>query len=490
MGNSNFSDPSKRLLPLSAIAPSASGQIRDISTNYWFGPLQPVTTSAPPDYRPRQWAYQPGANLIWQPKGDDPLDFWTLRNLANSWDLLAAVITTQVQKLARVKWEIRGKAKAGETGKDARQRNLGDPVVRQLRDFWDYPDGIHHFEDWISMWIRDCIEIDAVALYAARDKSGKVHSIHPIDGATVNRLITDQGFTPPAPSPAYQQVVYGTPVWDFTINDLLYAMMNERTYGRYGWSCVEQIINYVSFGIRRLQWQISEYTSGSVPEALVFLPSDLPVDRVAEVQSWFDSILAGDLDQRRRIRFLPGYGTGDDAKPNIIFPKEPLLKDELDTWLAQIVCFTIGVSAQPFLKMINRASAEQAQEISEEEGTAPYIAYIARVLNKLLQVYMGFADYEFVQQEHRELDVLKQAQADNIIVGKINTINEIRERRGEDPRPEPEANQLGEFTAQGFVPLGALSSTPDNQSQTPKDGATAVKNTDQKKTSKLLRMSY
>ena len=736
-GKSDFTDPSKRILPITALAPMGSQQIRDLSPSFWFGPLQPVRTSAPSSYRPRQYAYPPGANIIWQPKGEDPISYEVLRGLADSWDLLRIIITTQLDRICSCEWEIRAKQKAGESNEDRKKRNLEDSDVQALLTFFKKPDGFHPWKTWLRMWMEDCIVLDAVALYLARDTKGKVATIHPLDGATINRLLTDQGITPPPPSAAYQQVVYGcymegtevltrngwkifddvhvgdqiatrnpktkvfewqaatakqhyhhdgdiyrfrsevmdlgvtpdhrmvirrlphslggnqyrsgeavvtardlsehrtlgssipvtsnwkgtpvqpkrfpefgrdlhfrrleldariqesrdsgmsandiahnynlgiasvyralslyrsrarkrepreglpmhicaddwcalmglwlsegscngttvqiaqcpnstrfdeirsvltrimgrvpnhaanafhicnkpladylrqfghshekyipdeilnapprqleifwhhywlgdgvydrpqicttskrmadqlqevaqklgswtiirerqpkdhvfagrvikaenchpvytvyrrktvgyhnsykidkehysgyvdcvtvpngviyvrrngkpiwcgnSPCWDFTTDDMLFAMRNERTNRRYGYGPVEQIIRTVCFGIRRQSWQIAEYTEGNVPEALVFLPSDLPIDRVKEVQDWFDSMLSGELGQRRRVRFLPGYGTGNEAKPNIIFPKEPLLKDELDVWLAQIACMCIGI---------------------------------------------------------------------------------------------------------------------------------------------------
>lgn len=468
---SDFTNSTKqRILPASALAPMSSTTIRDLSSDYWFGPLQPIQPVAPDSYRPRQWGYQPGANIIWQPKGDSPITYETLRALADQWDLLRIIIETQKDRVCQTKFEVRAKPKPGESNKDRKQRNLQDPNVKALNEFFAYPDGFHPFADWLRMWLEDMLVIDAVALYMARDKSKKVATINPLAGDTINRMLTDQGITPPPPSVAYQQVVYGQPVWDFTTDDLLYSMRNERTNRRYGFSPVEQILITISIALRRQQFQLNYYTDGNIPEALCFLPPDMPIDRVKEVQEWFDSILAGDLQNRRRMRFLPGYGAEGQAKPSVIFPKEPLLKDEMDEWLARVACFCIGVSPQPFLKMMNRATAQQAQETSEEEGREPYVAAVLNVLNNIIQNKMGFVEYEFVRPETRELDVLKQAQADGIIVGKIKTINEGREDRGLDPRQEPEADMLGVFTQQGFVPLGVMANQPNGDDDNSPDG--------------------
>lgn len=470
-------------LPISAISPTGgTGNIRDISSDYWFGPLQPINPVAPSTYRPRQYGYAPGSNLIWQPRGENgTVSAETLVALSKSWDLLRIVIETQLDRLCSRKFEVRAKkSEKDKSNKDYKQRNLADPSVKALNNFLAYPDGHHPFATWLRMWLEDMIVLDAASLYLERDEKGRIASVHPIFGGTINRMLTDQGITPPAPYVAYQQVVYGSPACDFTTDDLIYFMRNEKTYQRYGFSPVEQILLTISIAIRRQTFQLDYYTAGNIPEGLCFLPDSVTINQVKEIQDWFDSIMAGDLARRRRIQFMPGYGDG--GKPNVVFPKEPLLKDEMDEWLARVACYSVGVSAQPFLKMMNRASAEQAQETSEIEGQEPWLQSIEAVLN-LIIYKMGFVDYEVVRQQAVELDVLKAAQSDNIIVGKIETTNEVRERRGLDPRPEKEADQLGVFSPQnGFIPLAAdavverqkkLGTDPESTAKRAKDAAAA-----------------
>jgi portal protein len=467
-GASNFSNDSKqRILPMSAIAPMGSQSIRDVGTGWFFSALEPVRVVAPGTFRPRQYGFQPGANLTWTPRGDDGsfMPFDILRTFADSWDLLRIIIEAQKDRICTQEFDLRPKAKPNESNKDRKQRAMEDPVLQKLKVWWEKPDGFHKFKVWLRMLLEDMIVIDAATVWLARDKAtgkplenfGSIATAHPIDGATINRLLTDQGMTPPPPSPAYQQVLYGMPVWDFTTDDLIYVMRNERTNKRYGFGPVEQILNIVNFGIRRQSWQTAEYTSGNIPEALLFAPGDITTKQLRELQGYIDSTLAGQLGQRRRLTILPGYGTADSVKSNIVFPKEPLLKDELDEWLAKVACFCIGISAQPFLKMMNRASAEQAQETSEAENLKPWLDTIIDILNDV-NARMGFADdYEWVSKQAAELDVLKRAQADNLLTGKVLTINEVREDRGEDPRKEPEADMLGMFSPMnGFIPLGTV----------------------------------
>ena len=455
----------QRLLPIASVLSPGAGQteIRDISSEYWFGPLQPVHPTAPSSYRPRQYAYDPGSNIIWQPKADSPITFATLRALADSWDLLRLVIETRKDQLCRLKGEIRVRREPGEKNSDQKQRNLKDPTVQELNRFLQSPDGFHPFHKWLRLWLEDMLVIDAVSLYLERDKQGRIARVIPIAGDTVNRMLTDQGITPPPPSIAYQQVVYGTPVCNFTTDDLIYSMRNERTFKRYGYSRVEQILITISIGLRRQEFQLQYYTSSNVPEAMAFLPNEWPIEKVKEIQMWFDSILAGDLAQRRRLLFMPGLGSGDKAGPSVVFTKEKLLQDSMDEWLARLVCFNFGISPQALQKMMNRASAQQASDDAAEEGLEPDKREVESVMNQVVHA-LGYSDrYEWVWQDSRETDILKQAQADKIYVSSgVNTINEIREAKGDDPRDEANADRLGILTQQGFIPIDPKPGEPGN----------------------------
>lgn len=471
---SDFSGNKTRLL--------SPGGARNLSSAYWFGPLTPVLPSAPKGTGPRQWGYTPGANLLFTPKGEDsPISFAILRLLADSWDLLRIAIEMKKGQLASTKFELKLKQEPGETTKDYKKRGSGDKVLLDLRRFFEKPDGIHKWRGWLNMITEDMLVIDAVAVWMARDKGGRVAAAVPLAGDNINRMLTEAGTIPQAGDPnpiAYQQVLYGTIACEFSdgypatnpnggqvMQDLIYGMMCERTNKRYGFSPVERILTTINFGIRRQEWQISEYTSGNIPEAMVFLPSDMPPARISEVQDMFDLMLSGDLEKRRRVRFLPGYGV--DGKANVVFPKEALLKDELDVWLAQLVCANLGLSFQSFAKMMNRASAEEGNDAAQQEGLKPHQDYVCEICNEIID-RMGLAEnYEMGVQQHRDVDPLKAAQADKMITGIIVTINESRETRGLDPDPNPLADQLGVFTPTGFVPLGQQAQQPGPDDEKP-----------------------
>jgi Zeta toxin/Phage portal protein len=439
------------------------GQIRDVSSNYWFSPLQPVKPTAPADLRIRQYQYQPGANIIWTPGAEDTFGtgFWILREVAESWDMLRIVIETVKDRLCAQKGDFRLIPAVGENKKDLKARSDKDKRLPALQNFFKYPDGFHTWEEWLRMWLEDVLVLDAGVVYLERDKKGRIASLPIIDGATINRMLTDQGFTPQAPDVGYQQVLWGLPAKDLTTDDIIYTMRNQRTWKRYGFSPVEQMLVTISIGLRKQDFDLKFYTAGNIPEALCFLPPEMPIDKVTEVQSWYDSILSGDLGNRRRLTFLPGYGSPKDQafRPNIVFTKntEAMMKTPWDEWQLRIICNGLGVSPTLMLAQVNRATAQQNAEQAEEEGLEPKMRTIEAMVNRVVQLYFGFDDIEFRYDARRDMDPEKQMTVDTgYLKVAVKSLNESRDDLGLDPYDKtlyPEADEPLVFTQNGPVTL-------------------------------------
>lgn len=434
-----------------------TARIADIRSGNYFSPLQPLDQMSPKDTKPRQFGLVPGYNLIWQPKADEMFGFWVIREFAERCDLFRLVLDTLEDRICSQKWEIKLIPESGEPQKHLDERQANDPRIKAVTALFRKPDGVLPFSKWLRAWFEDSIVIDAAAIYKERDWKGRIASFRVLDGASINRRVTEQAFTPPPPSTAYQQILYGI-IWaNFTTNDLTYVMRSPRSWKIYGFGQVEKCLTHVGIALRRQEFLNDYYISGNMPEAMCFLPADVPIDRVKEFQDWFDTILAGDLSNRRRLRFLPGFGKmGEKVSPNVVFPKEVLLKDPLDEWLFQMFCYNLGLPPNAMLRVVNRATAQQNVESSEEEGLEPKKLEIKEVIDDLIQSDGGlqYQDIEFIWSESREMDKLKQAQTDEIYVNTgVLSRNRVRKNLGEDPDPSPEADKLTVTTAQGIIPI-------------------------------------
>lgn len=432
----------------------------------WFGPLNPMRPIAPPEVAGRRYDYAPGYNLVTQPRSYEVIGFPVMRALAESFDVLRIVIETRKDQLCKMRWKIAvkedevpdGGAKKG--GKKGKATTDQQSRIDEIEAFLARPDGIHRWRPWLRSLLEDVFVIDAPALYMQRNRGGRLIALKQIDGASVKVLIDDWGRTPmpywqggkliiPA---AYQQVLKGFPAVNYSVKDVLYRPYNNRVHKAYGYSPVEQIIITVNIALRRQMFQLAYYTEGNIPEALIGTPDTWTPEQVMAFQTYWDTLLTGNLAQRRHAKFVPG-----GVAKTFIATKEPDLKNPLDEWLARVVCFAFSISPQPFVQQMNRATAGTAQETAKEEGIEPLKEYIKEMIDDVIVEMDGpDSDLEFVWDEEIEVDQLAQT---NIITARsdsgVITINQARADLGLEADPNPAADMLMVKTATGLVPIDA-----------------------------------
>lgn len=428
---------------------AARGWIQTIASDYWFTPGQPVAPQAPPTTEPRALDYPVGINIMYVPRSEEDTTFQQLRNFSELWDLLRLVIETRKDQISVAEYQIRPVQDFGESDKDYKKRAKDDPKIGEIRQKLQRPDGELTFSAWLRKACEDILVIDALAVLPSKD------GLELIDGATIKRLIDNKGRTVrPDDGAAYQQIVKGVPALnlksgpggDAAMAELYYFRRNVRTHKLYGYSPVEQIIWTINFACRRALYKMAWYTEGNIPEAFIQVPAEWGLDQVRTFSEWFNSLLAGQVDVRRKAFFLPGVS----GKDSVIFPKQDTLKDEMDEWLVRVACYCLSVSPQPFIREMNRATAQTAQEAARAEGLAPILKTLSEWLTILIQGPMGYKDYEFAFSQETEADPLARAQRQALQVRNgIRGPDEVREENGD----EPIGVGPGIVTATGFVEL-------------------------------------
>lgn len=454
--------------------------IQGVTDNLWPNPLQPVQPMAPVGAEPLGWQMNWGRNLIFTPREDAEYSAAQLRRLSK-YILARICIENTKDILTQIPYKVQLKGKPGETSKQRVRRGQGDENLLKLNKFLERPDKEQYWSDWLRPILDDLFVIDAPSVFIGREKKTlKPSEFRWVEGASITRLVDQHGWTPKPPSPAYQQLWQGYPRIDLTTDQLIYkprniVPRNTQSSFLYGFSPTEQCAEEIEIGIARLQFIKDFYTEGSIPGGMLFAPRNTPPEKIKEAQGFIDSDLAGQLAKRRRLQILQGFQ--DEGKvEQIIFPKEPQLADVFDDYHIRKICFAYGTSPQRLQKMINRASAQQAQESSEEEGVLPWLKWLKNMMDYIIQVVMGLDGYEFTFDPFMELDVLKQAMADEVDI-KIGlyTRNEKRVDRGDEPRDEPEADELNVLTGQGVVPLGETlrgqGASASASSRTPRGGS-------------------
>ena len=450
-----------------ALAPifrPAGATINGINTGDFASPQQPIRPIMPPGVGIRQWDLTPGLNLQFSPRGDTAVNFAQLRNVANSFDICRLMIETRKDQIINRPWSIRVKAIEGETNKQRIQRGANNANVKRATDLLKRPDGVRPFPLWIRMWLDQLLVFDAPCIYPARNVLGDVMGLRIISGATITPLVDEQGFIPRPPNPAYQQIILGLPSSnllavreqaEFTADQLIYSPRNPRCDSRWGFGPVEQIINTLQIAANWQQSVKLGFTSGNVPEGLMPMPDSWTMQQIKDFQNWFDGLLAGNLAKKRRMIAVP------DSKRPAQFSKEKILIDPtINEYLIRVVAFAFSVTPQNLIKQINRATAKESSDVAQIEGLEPYLKHIETTINlDMLEGVFGITDVEFAYEDEREMDPVKQAQADDIALKNASkTVNQVCMARGDDPFPDPAFDVPHVYTPTGAIPFGQTSS--------------------------------
>jgi len=415
---------------VSRAAGAITGAVRG-AFDGWFGPGRPLTAIAPEQVAGRGYDYPYGINLTYTPRqeqGQENVGFPMLRRFAEptqgGLDLLRLAIETRKDQMASQKWQLRGRKKDDDGGDKARAVEM---LMRR-------PDGVNTFHGWMRQILEDHLVIDAVAIYPRTAGGRPLFEV--VDGATIKRVIDEGARTPLPPLPAYQQVLKGLPAVDYTTTELGYYAYNLRSNRLYGMSRVEQVIGIVSIALNRQLSVLSYYTDGNVPDAFIGVPDTWNPDQIRQFQQYWDALLAGNVEDRRKARFIPGGTT-------ITFAKPDLLKNEFDEWLARIICFCFSLSPEALVKQTNRATAETAKEAATEEGLEPMKLWFKDVVDDLLD-RMGAAELEFTYLDEEILDPMVKAQVIQIFTGNkpIISLNEARRMAGLIPATPAEMEEI------------------------------------------------
>ncbi len=474
---------------MTTLSPSSVHVNFDGSGASWQGPLTPVIPVAPPETAGRAFDYQPGYNLVARPRANEPITFPMLRAMAEGLDVLRLVIETRKNQMARQRWTVRIKHEGNSRRPSAAALSPSvRSTIRDVTEFLKAPSFGVPWSQWLRMILEDHYVIDAPAMYCLRSRSGALLELQVTDGSMIKRIIGPDGRTPrPIPwdgrssfdwnglqitpenyhtqgfkgpvngfllPPCYQQFLHGVAASDLTQQDLIYAPMNLRSHGLYGFSPVEQIVNTINTAMRRAASQLEYFREGNQPDAFFAMPKSWTPDQIGRYQEYFDAMLSGNLARRRNLKFIAG-----GSKTSYIPTREPPLKNDFDEWIARIICYAFSIPPTPFMALANRSIAEEHSRSAEEEGLQNTKLFISDLINSVItDEFVPDGSIQFGWEEEEEINQAEQSKIlARLVETGIMTANEARDKLGQSPDPSPAASTLMVRTAAGYQPLGGAS---------------------------------
>ena len=404
---------------------------------------------------PRRWEYPVAWNLQLVEQRNIP--FRVLREVADQADIVRKCIEVVKGAILGQEWDIAisddaishviEESNLSQVQAHKVMREQYRQEIAKVKDFWKSPDRMNgmSFYEWIGMMLEEMLVIDALSIYPNRSVDNtKLASLEILDGATIKPLLNARGSRPLPPHPAFQQILWGFPrgeftaspeaSGEFTADDLVYMPRTRRPFSPYGLSPVERCLPLVDLYMKRLHWYRTEYTDGVMPD--LFIKSDMEYGTNPQLlrayEQVFNDELAGNLEQRRRMRLLP---TGFDP----VMPKvaEAKYSSDFDEFIVKSICGHFGVLPSQIGFTPRQGlggSGHQAGEADSAEtlGLRPMITWVIDILNQLSNKFLGMShDLTFVftdgtEDDHSAMAARRQVE----LFSGQKTWNEVRTEMG------------------------------------------------------------
>lgn len=418
-----------------------------------FGPGVPVLPLRP-ESAPRVFQYQPGVNLMMQPRqGFGLAPFASLRALAMASKEIRLNIEMLKREVRALAWDV-----VPLREDDPDKESYADDVD-EVRTALASPDGYLDFDQWINQLLEELLVVDAVTIWPELTMGGQMEALEFVDGTTIRPLLDLRGRVPMR-GPAYIQYLHGMPFSYFERDRLVYAPFNTTVYSPYGISPTEFVLLMVNLALRRDVSNVARFTEGNVPEALVGAPSTWTQTQVDGWQEYWDAMVAGNVAQQRRMHFVPLEG-GRGSVPVYEFRANDVDKVTLDEWLMRVACWAFGNSPGEFgltggagLGLGGKGFGEAQENIQYRTGLGPITQFVQSLLTRVIAKWYGMPHLKFVWVglDPKE-DELRQAQVDEIYLRRgVYGTDTVRMRLGMAPTGAPVTID----TPVGPVPLGSL----------------------------------
>ncbi len=393
-------------------------------------PIEPATNIEEQTQGPRTFDYPVSANLQIRPRSEygDLTPFDQLRSLSRLYDVAALCISTRIEQMLGLQWGIKVRKKYVD------RNHSYEEQIAEMTNFWLSPDKRNDFSTWLSLVLRDVLEIDALTIYPDRDEEGRLIKFEVIDGATIKVILDDRGR-----DAAYQQVIKGFPVSDYhryklkdedrlpleSDLEMIYKPRYQRTDSPYGFSPIEQIMMRVNFALRKQSYDMAYFTDGNVPEMLISPPVDkLTADQVKTFEDWFNILMTGDDAARRKIKMIPWPA-------NATMLKSFEYTTVLDEWMMKITCAAFGITPDElgFTDDVNRSTAASQQDVTYRKGIKPLAKWLKDFFDSLIKD-LGYPELEWTWEFDEAEDTLNAAKEDDLYIrAGVVTPDEIRQLR-------------------------------------------------------------
>lgn len=387
-----------------------------------FGPGWPITPLPQPipEEVPREIQYPPSANIQIIPRtGYGLKPFSVLKEAYENVTEVALPVSILISEILTLR----------PTLLDPEGKPL--PPDHPMYWFTEKPDGWTPWPIFLSRFLENVLVYDAGSLYL-RKEGEAFFGVEYIDGSTLFLIIDRRGQLARPPLPAFNQIIFGTPIAQYTQDEIVYRPRRPRGWAPYGTSPIEIAWPWVILVASLLGFEIAWYREGNLPEGVAIAPEGLTWEQVAVIESIWNASMTTP-GARRRWRFMPAGYQFQPLKTRE-FPKDLYEKAR------EMISLSFGVPLaemghMPGFGLGGRGFAEAMQSAFYRMGLGPLQRYIEGVFTSILRkVGLPYT---------LSLDWPKESIDPDKVVGRVLekfrggliTLNQARSELGLDPIP-------------------------------------------------------
>lgn len=348
-----------------------------------------------------------------------------LRRMVNTYPVARACVNRRIRQITQLTWDV-SKIVEDSSNHD-KERDI-------IKAFFKHPMGHKtRMREFLTLMIDDILSIDATCFEYQRKYNKQLMYLVPVDPTTIVLRITETGGVPIPPDPAYAQYIHGQKQAEFTTDEMLYEVMNTKSWTPYGLAPMESLIIQVTSALNSALYNKNYFDENNIPTGFITLPEETVnnTEDIKKWQEWFDQILAGDKRMMHRLKILPN---GSEYTPSK--KPEDMQFENFELWLLQQTCAVFDVQPQDIgiTLNVNRSNGEVQQDIGKEQGLYPLANFIKEIIDEIIQVELGFPDMHFVwididpTNEKEEIEIAEK----EINLGALS-VDEYRKQKGKEP---------------------------------------------------------
>ena len=248
----------------------------------------------------------------------------------------------------------------------------------------------------------------------------------------------------------------------FEKDEIVYNIMNNRSYSVYGFSPVQAIQQVLELLIQGTRYNKDLYTNNAIPDLLVSLPK-LPKEQLAKLKrSWNDKYKG----KPHQVGFI---NWAVDAFHKLADSNRDLEWLDGQQWYFKIVFGVFGVSPTEagFFENANKSNDEGQERVTVRNAVKPYfkkaeISVTNRLITEILQREDHGLKFEYQPKDHTLEKIEFEQDMQELDHGAL-TINEYRKKKGMDDVEWGDDPLRRPFSEESFMNFGGDGQQPQEQ---------------------------